>query len=77
MSQETYLTLVRKLDEVRISSEDIGNQVQIVSHATPPIAPQRPNWLQLVVVGAMAGALLSSAMIVLITWQRQQVALSS
>lgn len=77
VAQETYLTLVRKLDEVRISSEDAGNRVQIVSRALPPALPQRPGWLQLVVLGAFAGALLSSAIIVLITWRRQQVALSS
>ena len=77
VAQETYLTLVRKLDEVRISSQDLGNRVQIVSRALPPALPQRPAWLQLVVLGAFAGALLSSAIIVLITWRQQQMALSS
>ncbi len=77
VAQETYLTLARKLDEVRISSADVGNRVQIVSHAVPPTLPQRPSWVQLVVAGAIAGALLAGAIIILSTWFQKQVALRS
>lgn len=77
VAKETYLTLARKLDEVRIVSQDTGSTVQIASRATVPTQPDRSNPLLLFGAAAFLGALIAAACIVAVTWRRLRTASAS
>lgn len=68
--QETYETLARKLDEERISAGGPGLQLQIASVAAVPERPSRPSPVLLAALGALAGFLISLAILLLGTWWR-------
>lgn len=70
LTKETYETLARKLDEERISASGPGLQLQIASAAAVPERPARPNLALLLGLGAMAGFLISLALLLLHTWWR-------
>jgi uncharacterized protein involved in exopolysaccharide biosynthesis len=70
VAQDTYDTLARKLDEVRIGSEDQGSDVQIASRATVPTTPARTNPIILFGAATVLGGLLAVAFIAFLTWRR-------
>jgi GumC protein len=70
VASETYLTLARKIDEVRIQTEDSGSGLKIASLASPPAEPDRGSPLILALMGATVGFLLSVGLIIAITWWR-------
>lgn len=70
VANETYVTLARKIDEVRIGSEDQGSSVQIASRATPPTQPDQFNPVYLFGLAILLGAFLAIAFITAMTWWR-------
>jgi uncharacterized protein involved in exopolysaccharide biosynthesis len=68
VTTETVLTLARKVDEVRIQSEDTGSSLRIASLAAYPTRLERPNLTIMVAIAGLAGLLISIATIILYTW---------
>jgi len=54
VARETYLTLARKVEEVRIAAEDTSGEVRLASHAAVPRKPVGPRkMLNTAVAGAL------------------------
>jgi uncharacterized protein involved in exopolysaccharide biosynthesis len=70
VAKETYVTLARKIDEVRIQSEDSASSLRIASLAVPPTELARPNLILLGGIAALAGFMLSVAVLLAMTWWR-------
>jgi uncharacterized protein involved in exopolysaccharide biosynthesis len=70
VASETYMTLARKIDEVRIQTEDSGSGLKIASLASLPEEPDRGSPIILALIGAMVGFFLSVAVILGLTWWR-------
>jgi uncharacterized protein involved in exopolysaccharide biosynthesis len=68
IAQETYDSVARKVDEERIGAAE--TIARVASRATAPEQPDRPNLLVLLPLLAIAAALLSAAVIVILTWWR-------
>lgn len=64
----TSLTLARKIDEVRVQSQDSGSSLRIASLAAPPIDVERSNLITTAGIAAVVGLLISAAAILLLTW---------
>lgn len=70
VAAETSVTLARKIDEVRIQSQDSGSSLRIASLAVPPAKYDRSSLIVTAAVAAGAGLLISIASIILVTWWR-------
>lgn len=70
VTRETYLTLARKVDEVRVQTEDTGNSLRVASLAATPSRIERSNLVVTAAVAAAAALLISAAVIILMTWWR-------
>lgn len=70
IAKETYSTLARKIDEVRIQTEDSTTGLKVASLATAPLEPDRANLFVTVGIAGMVGLLLSVAALIAITWWR-------
>lgn len=58
VAQETYMTLARKVDEVRLSAQDTTRDVRLASLATVPDEPSSPHkLLNTVIAGALGLAI--------------------
>ncbi len=68
LAKETYLTLARKIDEVRIQSEDTESGVKTISLAAVPLKPERANIFATAAIAAMAGFMLSVLVILIMDW---------
>ena len=68
--KETYQTLARKIDEERISSAGPGTQLQIASTAAVPELPERANPILTILLGGAVGFLISTGVVLLLTWWR-------
>lgn len=68
IAKETYVTLARKIDEVRIQAEDTDSGVRVISLAAPPIKPERSNVIFSAAAAGLAAFLLSAAVIILLAW---------
>lgn len=68
VATETFMTLARKIDEVRIQTEDTGSGLKIASLAAPAAEPDRGSIVVLALLGAIVGLFLSLAVIIAITW---------
>lgn len=72
LALETYKTLARKLDEERLTTNDITTGFRQVSRAAVPENPASVNLMLSALAGAMFGALLSSLLLILTLWWRGQ-----
>lgn len=70
VAAETAVTLARKIDEVRIQSQDSGSSLRIASVAAVPEEYDRSSLVVTAAVAAVAGLLISIASIILVTWRR-------
>ena len=70
IAAETYTTLARKIDEVRIQADDAGAGLRVASRAAPPAQPARSNLLITAAIGAVVGLFLAAAALIAITWWR-------
>ncbi len=68
VAKETYLTLARKIDEVKIQSEDTESGVKTISAAAVPLTPQRANIFITAAMASLAGTLLSILVILILDW---------
>jgi uncharacterized protein involved in exopolysaccharide biosynthesis len=58
LTEETYLALSRKADELRIASQLESGEVRIASPAVAPVKPSSPKKALNTVVGAMLGLII-------------------
>ncbi len=68
VAAETAVTLARRIDEVRIQSQDTGNSLRIASLAVPPVKYDRSSLVVSAAVFGMLGFLLSAMAVILLTW---------
>jgi uncharacterized protein involved in exopolysaccharide biosynthesis len=73
VAKETYMTLARKLDEVRIQSDDSTSGLRIASLAAPPLEPSRSNPIVMIMVSALVGFLLTVGFLIGTTWWKSGV----
>jgi uncharacterized protein involved in exopolysaccharide biosynthesis len=71
LALETYSLLSRKLDEERIAVQDTNSGFRVASQASVPQSPGATNQVLAALMGAVIGAILSSAGIILYTWWRK------
>lgn len=71
LALETYKTLSRKLDEERLTTNDISYGFRQVSRAVIPEMPVGSNRTLAAIAGAAFGALLAAVVIILYTWWRK------
>ena len=71
LALETYKTLARKLDEERLTTNDITTGFRQVSRAAVPEMPVSANRTLAAVAGAAFGAVLSGLAIIFYTWWRR------
>lgn len=68
VAEETYLTLARKIDEVRIQSSNDSNSLRVASLATVPIEPDRPNLFILIAIACLSGLLIITGILLGLTY---------
>lgn len=77
LSQERYLTLLRKASEVQILSKLSGAEVRMAASAVPPTNPSFPRPLLSTVLGVLAGGLAGLALVFLLEiWSRSPLAVA-
>ena len=74
---ETYKTLVRKLDEERLTTNDITTGFRQVSRAAVPEMPMSVNLVLVALIGAALGGILSGLAVILYTWWRSRAVTSA
>lgn len=72
LALETYKTLVRKLDEERLTTEDDSTGFKQVSRASVPVEPINKNHPMILFVGVAFGIVLSALAIILFAWWRSE-----
>lgn len=70
VAAETYMTLARKIDEVRIQADDAGSSLRVASRAATPAQPERSNLIITAALGAIVGLFLALAALLALTWWR-------
>ncbi len=70
VAAETYMTLARKIDEVRIQADDTAAGLRVASRAAPPAQPNRSNLIITAALGAVVGLFLAVAAAVAVAWWR-------
>ena len=68
IAQETYTTLSRKLEEARLTTEGVGNEVQLASYAAVPEDAISPRKALNTVVAAALGFTVSALALTLLSW---------
>lgn len=71
LAMETYKTLARKLDEERLTTNDITTGFRQVSRAAVPEMPVTVNLALITLAGAAFGMILSGLAAILYTWWRR------
>lgn len=71
LAMETYKTLARKLDEERLTTNDITTGFRQVSRAAVPEMPITVNLVLITLAGAAFGMILSGLAAILYTWWRR------
>ncbi len=71
VAAETSVTLARKIDEVRIQSQDSGSSLRLVSLAAPPTEFHRSSLVLAAMTFGLLGLLLSATALILYTWWKQ------
>lgn len=70
VSQETFLALARKVQETRISSEDVSGQVKLASIALANDEPASPRRLLITAVAGAAGFMIVVMLVLFVEWWR-------
>jgi capsular polysaccharide biosynthesis protein len=70
VSQETFLALARKVQETRISSEDVSGQVKLASIAIANNQPASPRRLLITAVAGAASFLIVVMLVLFLEWWR-------
>lgn len=68
VAAETAVILARRIDEVRVQSQDTGNSLRIASLAVPPVRYDRSSLVVSVAVFGLLGFLISAMAVILLTW---------
>lgn len=71
VARETYLTLARKVQEVRIASQDVGDPARLASEAAVPEQPAGPRKILIVTAAAALGLTLAVIGVFIIEWWRE------
>lgn len=71
VAADTYATLNRKYQEVRISMDDSAGDAKIASRALPPIRPAPRGTLTYTLVAVIGGVVLAAAFVLLRDWWLQ------
>ncbi len=71
VAKETYATLARKYDEVRISAQDISNGARLAAKAIESGTPLPRQTLRNAVVAALASCFVSVLIVIAVTWYRE------
>lgn len=69
--KETSLSLARKVEEARITSQDVEGQVQLASRAAVPLSAAGPSRLLIALIAGMLGLMFGVAWWGLRTWWQQ------
>jgi uncharacterized protein involved in exopolysaccharide biosynthesis len=72
IAQQTYTTLTKKVDEVRISDQDPSNRLQLASSALPPTDPLPRNRLRNTILGGLIGGALAITLVLVWEWWREK-----
>lgn len=59
MTKEVYQTIRRKVDEIAVQSKIEGPQLRIMTEASLPVYPKAADWLMVIVLAFVAGAVVS------------------
>lgn len=70
LSKETYMTVARKMEEVKISAQDQTQYIRLASEASPPTKSVSPQRLLNTLIGAVLGGLLGISIVFLREWRR-------
>ncbi len=68
VAAETAVILARRIDEVRVQSQDTGNSLRIASLAVPPVRYDRSSLVVSAAVFGLLGFLISAMAVILLTW---------
>ncbi|GAP09588.1 hypothetical protein BECAL_00738 [Bellilinea caldifistulae] len=71
VAADTYTTLNRKYQEVRITMDDSAGDAKIASRALPPIRPAPRGTVTYTLVAAVAGVVLAAAFVLIRDWWLQ------
>lgn len=72
LADEAYTSLARKVQEERITSQDVSRGVRLASRAAVPVSPSSPQVLLNVVAGTIFGLLVGAFAVVGYTWWAQR-----
>ncbi|MCA9941228.1 MAG: hypothetical protein KC418_21455 [Anaerolineales bacterium] len=70
LTKETYMTVARKMEEVKISTQDQTQYVRLASEASPPTEPISPKRMLNTFIGAVLGGLAGVLFLFLREWRR-------
>jgi len=71
VAEETYLSLARKVDEERITAQDVSGGVRLASNAAVPMEPAGPTVSVIAAIAGVIGLLLGFSAILALTWWRR------
>ena len=71
VAEETYITVSRKVDEKRITSQDTSSGVKLASRTAVPEFPSGPRKVFIAIGAGLLGALLAILAIIISTWWRE------
>jgi uncharacterized protein involved in exopolysaccharide biosynthesis len=77
LAEETYMTLVRKLDETRIAAEEGNGLLQVGSYAAVPVAPLSSRRIFNAAAGGFIGLLVGGALVLALTLVQNRSAAES
>lgn len=72
IAEQTYTTLAKKVDEVRITDQDPTDRLQLASSALPPSDPLPRNRLRNTILAGGVGGVLAAALVLLWEWWREK-----
>ena len=73
VAQETYRSLARKVDEERITSNDMTRGIRLASNAAVPERPEGPRKLFIMAIAGVIAAVIAIAVLVFYQWWRSSV----
>jgi len=68
LAEETYTALTRRVEEERITSQNVNSRVKLVSETTPPDKPVSPRRLTNTVLAMVVGLMVGVGVVFLIAW---------
>lgn len=71
VAEETYVTLARKVEEVRIAADDTSGEVRLASRAAVPQRPVSPRKVLNTVVAGTLGLMLGVFVVFAVEWWRE------